>query len=142
MKRPLFLALITIFLLNALPCVQASADSGNTLKTPVLFADLGYGDSSKEILNKLIPFMVRQAHHERNQHFTVRPKLVEGLVQSLLNLSPVNKIAMKKGEKYDESKDPAIRKGTENWEQSQGGFWVIPVTVVALIFAVLFFNRD
>ena len=29
--------------------------------------------------NKLIPFMVRQAHHERNQPFTVRPELVEGL---------------------------------------------------------------
>ena len=26
--------------------------------------------------------MVRQAHHERDQHLTVRPELVEGLVQS------------------------------------------------------------
>ena len=25
--------------------------------------------------------MVRQAHHERNQQFTVRPELVEGLIQ-------------------------------------------------------------
>jgi hypothetical protein len=33
----------------------------------------------------LIPFMVRQAHHERNQHLTVRPELVEGLVQRFLN---------------------------------------------------------
>jgi hypothetical protein len=35
----------------------------------------------REALNKLIPFMVRQAHHERNQQFTVHPELVEGLNQ-------------------------------------------------------------
>jgi hypothetical protein len=29
--------------------------------------------------------MVRQAHHERNQQLTVRPELVEGLIQSFLN---------------------------------------------------------
>ncbi|ESS71915.1 hypothetical protein MGMO_85c00400 [Methyloglobulus morosus KoM1] len=40
----------------------------------------------KETLNKLIPLMVRQAHHERNQHVTVRPEPVEGLIQSFLNL--------------------------------------------------------
>jgi hypothetical protein len=28
----------------------------------------------KETLNKLISFMVRQAHHERNQQFTVHPE--------------------------------------------------------------------
>jgi hypothetical protein len=38
----------------------------------------------KEALNKLIPFMVRQAHHERNQQLTVRPEPVEGLIQSFL----------------------------------------------------------
>ena len=38
----------------------------------------------KEILNKLIPFMVRQAHHERNQLHAVRPELVEGLNQRSL----------------------------------------------------------
>jgi hypothetical protein len=31
-----------------------------------------------DIQGKLIPLMVRQAHHERNQHATVRPELVEG----------------------------------------------------------------
>ncbi len=40
----------------------------------------------KETLNKLIPFVVRPfdkltAHHERNQQLTVRPELVEGLIQ-------------------------------------------------------------
>ena len=32
----------------------------------------------KKSLCKLIPLMVRQAHHERNQRLTVRPKPVEG----------------------------------------------------------------
>ncbi len=40
---------------------------------------------AKEPLIKLIPFMVRQAHHERNQQFTVRPEPVEGLDQRFLN---------------------------------------------------------
>jgi hypothetical protein len=38
----------------------------------------------KEALNKWIPFMVRQAHHERNQYVTVRPEPVEGLNQKFL----------------------------------------------------------
>ncbi len=37
-----------------------------------------------ETLNKLIPFMVRRTHHERNQHHAVRPELVEGLILRLL----------------------------------------------------------
>jgi hypothetical protein len=41
----------------------------------------------KESLNKLIPFMVRQAHHERNQHLTVRSGFIEGLVQNSLKSS-------------------------------------------------------
>ncbi len=39
----------------------------------------------KEILIKLITFMVRQSHHERNQYITVRPEPVEGLNQRFLN---------------------------------------------------------
>jgi hypothetical protein len=39
---------------------------------------------AKKPLNKLIPTMVRQAHHERNQQLTVRPELVEGLIQNFL----------------------------------------------------------
>jgi hypothetical protein len=38
----------------------------------------------KEILNKLIPFMVRHARHERNQLLTVRSDPVEGLNQNFL----------------------------------------------------------
>jgi glycerol-3-phosphate dehydrogenase (NAD(P)+) len=42
------------------------------------------GRFNKIPLIKLIPFMVRQAHHERNQPFAVRPELVEGLIQIFL----------------------------------------------------------
>jgi hypothetical protein len=40
--------------------------------------------------------MVRQAHHERNQPFAVRPELVEGLIQSfpkLMDFGPVSGLA-------------------------------------------------
>jgi hypothetical protein len=37
-----------------------------------------------ETLGKLIPLMVRPAHHERNQLVTVRPEPVEGLNQRFL----------------------------------------------------------
>jgi len=37
----------------------------------------------RDALNNSIPFMVRQAHHERNQQVTVHPELVEGFVQSI-----------------------------------------------------------
>ena len=38
----------------------------------------------KETLIKLITFIVRQAHYERNQYITVRPESVEGLNQNFL----------------------------------------------------------
>jgi hypothetical protein len=41
--------------------------------------------SPKEALNKMIPFMVRQAQDERNQYVTVRPEPVEGLNQRFPN---------------------------------------------------------
>ena len=42
-----------------------------------------------EALIKLIRFMVRQAHNERNQLLTIRPELVEGLIQRLPNLGKI-----------------------------------------------------
>ena len=42
----------------------------------------------KESLIKLITFMVRQAHHERNQYIAVRLEPVEGLNQSFRNSFP------------------------------------------------------
>jgi hypothetical protein len=59
-----------------------------------------------------------------------------------LNLSRTNTISTKRDEKYNESKDPALRKGTENWEQPQGSFWAIPAAVLGLILIIMFFNKE
>lgn len=49
---------------------------------------------------------------------------------------------VKKGESYDEAKDPFLRKGTENVEESQISFFVIPAVVVGIILLFLLFNRE
>jgi len=51
-------------------------------------------------------------------------------------------LTVKKGEAYDEAKDPFLRKGTENVEESQVSFFVIPAVVVGIILLFLFFNRE
>lgn len=57
-------------------------------------------------------------------------------------LSWQQQFAVKKGAPYDESKDPALRKGTENWEEPQGSFFAIPAVVIGIIALFLFFNRE
>lgn len=57
-------------------------------------------------------------------------------------LSGLSAITTKREEKYDEAKDPALRKGTENWEEPQGSYFAIPALIVGVIGLVLFFNRD
>jgi hypothetical protein len=57
-------------------------------------------------------------------------------------LSRMNTISTKRGGKYDEAKDPALRKGIENWEEPQGSYFAIPAAVVGIIGIFLFFNRD
>jgi hypothetical protein len=52
---------------------------------PLYLAKLASRFIAKEALNKTIPFMVRQAHHERNQTLTVRPEPVEGFNQQFPN---------------------------------------------------------
>jgi hypothetical protein len=58
------------------------------------------------------------------------------------NLTEPQQFAVKKDASYDESKDPALRKGTENWEEPQGSFFAIPAVVVGIIALFLFFNRE
>jgi hypothetical protein len=58
-----------------------------------------------------------------------------------ITLTRSDAISTKKGGSYDESNDPALRKGTENWEEPQGSFFIIPAVVIGLIVIVLFFNR-
>jgi len=38
-------------------------------------------ESNRDALNNSIPFMIQQAHHERNEQVTVRPEPVEGMDQ-------------------------------------------------------------
>jgi hypothetical protein len=49
---------------------------------------------------------------------------------------------VKKGEPYDEAKDPFLRKGAENVEESQVSFFVIPAVVIGIILLFLVFNRE
>jgi hypothetical protein len=50
-------------------------------------------------------------------------------------------VTVQKGESYDEAKDPFLRKGTENMEESQVSFFVIPAVVVGIALFFLFLNR-
>lgn len=51
-------------------------------------------------------------------------------------------ILIKRGEKYDESKDPALRKGTENEEMPQSSFFAIPAIVLGIAGLVWFLTRE
>jgi hypothetical protein len=54
----------------------------------------------------------------------------------------VNAIQIKRDEPYDEKKDPALRKGTENEEQPQSSFFAVPGLIVGISLVFLFFNRE
>ncbi|CAA9892036.1 conserved hypothetical protein [Candidatus Methylobacter favarea] len=49
---------------------------------------------------------------------------------------------VKKEESYDEAKDPLFRKGTENVEESQVSFFVIPAVMIGIILVFMLFNRE
>jgi hypothetical protein len=51
-------------------------------------------------------------------------------------------LTVKKGEAYDEAKDPFLRKGTENEEESQVSFFVIPAVAMGIVLLFLFFYRE
>lgn len=51
-------------------------------------------------------------------------------------------LLVKTGVAYDESKDPALRQGTENWEESQWSFYIVPALFIGVIALVLFFNKN
>jgi hypothetical protein len=57
-------------------------------------------------------------------------------------LTEPQQFAVTKDASYDESKDPALRRGTENWDAPQGSFFAIPAVVVGVIALFLFFNRE
>ena len=53
--------------------------------------------------------------------------------------SSINKVQKKLT--YDESKDATLRRGTENWEQSQSSFFVVPGIFLSVVGLALFFSR-
>ena len=42
---------------------------------------------------------------------------------------------------YDEFKDATLRRGTENWEQSQSSFFVVPGIFLTVVGLALFLSR-
>jgi hypothetical protein len=38
--------------------------------------------------------------------------------------------------------DSSTRTGTENWEQPQGSFFVVPALIFGIFAIILYFNRD
>lgn len=55
----------------------------------------------------------------------------------LSNAMPVN---MKNGNV--ETKQPATRRGTENWEEPQTSFFIVPAVSIGIIALFLIFNRN
>ena len=53
--------------------------------------------------------------------------------------SSINKVQKKLT--YDEAKDATLRRGTENWEQSQSSFFVVPGIFLSVVGLALFFSR-
>jgi hypothetical protein len=53
--------------------------------------------------------------------------------------SSINKVQKKLT--YDESKDATLRRGTENWEQSQSSFFVVPGIFLTVVGLALFLSR-
>ena len=56
-------------------------------------------------------------------------------------LNGLQSFAVKNESAYNEAKDPFLRKGTQNSEESQVSFFVIPAIVAGLSVIFLFFKR-
>jgi hypothetical protein len=50
-------------------------------------------------------------------------------------------LLFKTGKNYDESKDPLMRRGTENTDEPQGMFFVIPALFTAVFLVALFVRK-
>jgi hypothetical protein len=77
-----------------------------------------------------------------NSNFDFRTLDFTGIMSSDNKLSWSQHLSVKKSVPYDESKDPTLRNGTENWEEPQGSFFAIPALIVGAIALFLFFNRE
>nr|WP_087146330.1 hypothetical protein [Crenothrix polyspora] len=50
--------------------------------------------------------------------------------------------SVKKDVPYDASKDSALRRGTENRDEPQGSFFVVPAVIFGIIALLVFLNRE
>ncbi len=78
----------------------------------------------------------------KDRFFNASAMIVSLTLENNMTAFRVNPISIKRGEKYDESKDPALRKGTENNEQPQSSFFAVPALILGVAGLVLFFNRN
>lgn len=76
-----------------------------------------------------------------NDNFNFRSLAFKGVFGTQSSLNWPQPLALKTEQSYSESKDTAIRTGTENWEQPQWSFFVVPGIFIGLALLVLFFNR-
>jgi hypothetical protein len=53
-----------------------------------------------------------------------------------------NAMSVKLENGFNEAKDPAVRKGTENWEETQTSFFIVPAVAIGIIALFLIFNRN
>ena len=53
-----------------------------------------------------------------------------------------NTLSVKLENGFDEAKGPAVRKGTENWEESQISFFIVPAVAIGIIALFLIFNKN
>ena len=98
----------------------------------------------KRIISSLgiILFLVSTPISGVSANFDFRMPKFTGSLNFENKLSWQQHLSVKKGVPYDESKDPTLRKGTENWEEPQGSFFAIPALIVGAIALFLFFSRE
>ena len=63
-------------------------------------------------------------------------------LDNTFGLSLPNGMSVKLESRVDEANNPAARRGTENWEESQTSFFIVPAVSIGLIALLLFFNRN
>jgi len=94
------------------------------------------------LVNPLACLQASQPSENLDSKNKVSVAVADRIISNVVTSSLYKKIAIKIGGKYDASKDPSLRKGTENWEQPQSSFWIIPAALVGLVFVVLFFTKQ
>ncbi len=69
-------------------------------------------------------------------------QISNSILSELVNTADNISFQVKRDQPYDETKDPALRRGTENWEEEQSSFFVIPAVIIGIIGLLIFFTRN